>query len=191
MYMRIDIMTDLETLGVQKDSTIFQISAAAFDIKTGIVIDTLNLNIDISKQPIKADGSTIKWWLDTNKELFEELINCEGMSHTDALLQLQYWIRKHKSQGEVYLWGNGILFDNNMIKTQMELLGMEYPIKFRNDRDMRTILELAAIKEGISEHDLRDICKRDELEKHNALHDVLFQIDVVSCCYNILVGENK
>jgi len=79
--MRIDIMTDLETLGVQKDSTIFQISAATFDIETGIVIDTINLGIDISKQPIKADGSTIKWWLETDKELFEKLINRVGMSH--------------------------------------------------------------------------------------------------------------
>jgi len=110
------------------------------------------------------------------------------MSHIDALLKFQYWIREHKSTGEVYLWGNGILFDNNMIKTQMELLGITYPIRYSNDRDMRTILELASHKTHINQYELKGSLHQKR-EKHDAMNDVKSQIEVVCGCYKILIGE--
>jgi hypothetical protein len=66
-HLRLDIMTDIETLGTKQDATIFQISAVAFDIMTGEHISTFNQIADIEKNAIvRVDGSTIKWWLNTN-----------------------------------------------------------------------------------------------------------------------------
>ena len=74
--MRIDIMCDIETLGTKIDSTIFQIAAIAFDIKTGEHIRTFNQTADISQDDnLKVTGSTLIWWLNKDKELFAKLLN--------------------------------------------------------------------------------------------------------------------
>jgi len=59
--MRVDIMTDIETLGTNADSTIIQISAIAFNTMTGEHIAEFNQIADISKNEntINVTGITI------------------------------------------------------------------------------------------------------------------------------------
>ena len=66
--MRTDVMVDIETLGTKEGATIFQIAAVSFDITTGETLDSINLIGDISKyETLTVDGSTLKWWLDTDR----------------------------------------------------------------------------------------------------------------------------
>jgi DNA polymerase III alpha subunit (gram-positive type) len=197
--MRLDIMTDIETLGTNSDSTIIQISAVAFDIKTGEHIAKFNQIADISKNetPIKVTGATIQWWLKTNKELFAELVNGGEFSSEQVLRNFHTWITElmplnelnNRNYNTLYLWGNGILFDNKMIQHQLESIGLTYPIFFRNDRDVRTLVELASMKLGITEKELKERFKDDSLVAHNAYDDVVYQINLAVSCFNELTKQ--
>lgn len=159
---RIDVMVGIETLGNKADSTIFQIGAIAFDIRTGKHLDGFNRFADVekNKEGINVSASTLKWWLKTNKDLFEELLNRGGESSESIVLSFRVWLmglQREYGDKNVYLWGNGILFDNKMLQHQMESYGYSYPIFYRNDRDVRTLLELTSLKTGLSERDKR-IC---------------------------------
>jgi hypothetical protein len=189
--VRLDIMTDIETLGTSSDSTIIQISAIAFDIKTGEHYSQFNQIADVSENesPIKVDGDTIKWWLKTNKELFAELLNSGTYSSEQVLRNFHKWLLElnASSDHDIYLWGNGILFDNKMIQHQLELLGLDYPIFYRNDRDLRTLVELTSIKLGITEKELKTKYSDENLVAHNAFDDVVYQINLATHCFKELV----
>lgn len=188
--MRLDIMVDIETLGNKTDSTIFQIAAVAFDIKTGEHINEFHSIANIAEnEKLNVTGDTLKWWLNTNKELLTDLLN-KGEESSDLLLwRFQEWLSILTLGHKVYFWGNGILFDNKMIQHQLEALGLEYPISFRNDRDVRTILELAALKLGTTEKELRKKYYDSETVAHDAYDDVANQIKLVCACYRELVGS--
>lgn len=187
--MRVDIMTDIKTLGTHSDSTIIQISAIAFDIKTGEHLSKFNQIADITKndKSLKVTGDTIKWWLNTNKELFAELINGGKQSSENVLINFHTWlVRFTEDWKPVYLWGNGILFDNKMIQHQFEQLNLEYPIFYRNDRDLRTLVDLASVKLGITEEELKEKFNDDSLVAHNAFDDVIYQINLAVNCFRVL-----
>jgi hypothetical protein len=191
--MRIDIMTDIETLGTDADSTIFQVSAIAFDIITGEQISEFNQIADISKNEneIKSTGSTLQWWLKTNKKLFSDLLNGGEHSSEDVLRNFHDWIGQFDSEeNSIYLWGNGILFDNKMIKHQMESIGLVYPISYKNDRDVRTLLELASFKMNLTEREIKDFYSDEKELEHNAIDDVKFQIRLAVGCYNALIRSS-
>lgn len=186
---RVDIMTDIETLGKESDSTVFQISALSFDIKTGEILDEFNQIIDIEKEQMKVDGNTIKWWLNTNHNLMKELIlNKNSKPSKDVIKNFYEWISIQSYDiKNVYLWGNGILFDNKMIQTQMKKHEYAYPIFYRNDRDLRTLLDLASHKSKLSEKELKSLVKDKSETEHNALDDCKFQIRLACECYKILI----
>lgn len=184
---RKDIMVDLETLGVNTKSTVFQISAAKFDIRTGEIFETFDVCCDIEKMPVVASGSTLKWWLNTNKELLTRLLNKGECSELEMFQQFHDWMGD--ADKNTFLWGSGILFDNNFIRDKFTSFGMSYPIYYRNDRDVRTILELAVIKSGMSESEFREKFVPENKELHNALNDVLYQVEMVHQCYKTIMGS--
>lgn len=187
--MRIDIMTDIETLGHKTESTIFQISAIAFDINTGEHIAKFNQIADITEnEKMNVTGSTIVWWLNTNKELLTELLNKGEGSSEKLLRDFNQWLLELSLEGELHLWGNGILFDNKMIQHQLESIGLMYPIHYRNDRDVRTIVDLASAKLGITEYELKQKFNDENLIAHDAFDDVQYQINLVFWCYRELIS---
>lgn len=189
--MRADIMTDIETLGIKSNSTVFQVSAVAFDITTGLTYDSFNQIIDISKEDLIADGSTIKWWLNTDKELLSKLINDESaLPAKTVFINFKNWILNQADDlRNIYLWGNGIKFDNVMIDTQMKKYDLEYPIFYRNDRDVRTILELASFKSNLTEEQIKQLVTDKNETKHDAFDDCIYQIRLVKKCWDILIND--
>lgn len=191
---RIDVMVDIETLGNKADSTIFQIGAITFDIRTGECMGGFSRFADVekNKEGIKVSASTLKWWLKTNKDLFEELLSRGVESSETIVLSFRKWImglQREYGDKNVYLWGNGILFDNKMLQHQMESYGYNYPIFYRNDRDVRTLLELTSFKTGLSEKQIKDAVKDNELVAHDAYDDVIKQINIAHKCYKVLVED--
>ena len=177
------IMTDIETLGTSEGSTIFQIAAAAFNMQTGDILGEINLKLDIAKADLKVDGSTLKWWLNTDKELLTNLLNEGDLSEDEMLIQFDKWVRQFENRR---LWGNGILFDNAKLKKAMESIGMEYPIRYNKDRDVRTILALASDITGKSEKEIKKEVEDINHRAHNAIDDVHKQINFVRHCYKLL-----
>lgn len=193
---RIDVMVDLETLGTGIDAVVFQIAAAGFDIETGKTLSEFNEFADISKlekEDGTIDGGTLKWWLSTNKELFSVLINQgDAITARGIFEEFHKWLLKLQNDYErVYLWGNGILFDNAIIRHKLENYGLGYPIFFRNDRDVRTIFELAQINTGETAQEMYDRIYNKELVAHDALNDVINQITLVTECYKILTEGSR
>lgn len=187
--MRRDIMVDIETLGTSSDSTIFQIAAISFDITTGNIHSKFNLIANIAEdESLNVDGSTLKWWLNTDKELLTILLN-KGVGSSKFLLNEFYkWLTNEiSSVKHTYLWGNGILFDNKMIQHQFNNIGLDYPIYYRNDRDVRTIVELTSHKLGITEDELKEKYSDDSLIEHDAYDDCIYQIKLVVNCYHELM----
>lgn len=179
------IMTDIETLGTSEGSTIFQIAAAAFNMETGEIKSEINLKMDISTtEDLNVDGDTLKWWLKTDKELLTKLLEEGSLTEIEMMTQFNEWIESQEDQPK--LWGNGILFDNQKIKHKLELLGLKYPIFYRNDRDVRTILALASAVSGISDYKIRENIEREEEVAHDAMDDVYKQIRLVCYCYELI-----
>lgn len=191
--MRIDIMTDIETLGKGMETTVFQIAACAFDINTGEIHGDFNQIANIKNDSnIPVDGGTLVWWLNTNKELLSELLNSGKYSQKDMFINFKNWIEQlQENAGDsrnIFLWGNGILFDNKLIQSKMKQYDIEYPIFYRNDRDMRTIVELAALKSGVqTEKEFRDMNRGKEYVEHDGFDDVKAQIEVLSKAWNIVM----
>ena len=193
---RIDVMVDLETLGTDFNAVIFQIASAAFDIETGNIVEEFNEFADISKLTDDdgiINGGTLKWWLDTNKELLAELLSKNNAYTPRELLVIYHrWLNELTLEyDEVYLWGNGILFDNAIIRHKFENYGLKYPIFYRNDRDVRTIFELAQIKTGETAKEMHDRIYDKERTAHDAMNDVKNQIALVSECYRILTKGSR
>lgn len=191
---RIDIMVDLETLGTKADSTIFQISAVAFDITSGDHLNIYDRTADISKNEnweMNVSGSTIKWWLNVNKELFTKLLHQGKGSSRELLEDFHEWLSGLGRHFEIHLWSNGILFDNNMIRTQFENMGLQYPVKYKHDRDLRTLVDLTTARLGVSEKDLRGKYYGADLEAHDAFNDVTNQIRLAVACYRILTNNDS
>ena len=194
---RIDIMVDLETLGKGDTPPVIQIAAIAFDIKTGATYGRFESFADISSIN-NIEGDTLSWWLKTNNELLAKLIETgklRGTSEKDCFTQFCEWIYKVAegvglTDEQVFLWGNGILFDNRIIKNKCRQFGLGYPIFYRNDMDVRTIMEMAAFKMGLSDQ----IEFRNTVEHHGTLHnamsDVENQIADVCKAYQVLMSDS-
>ena len=186
---RVDVMLDIETLGIKNNTTIFQLSAVAFDIANGDIISEFDKFIDISSiKNLNVDGSTIKWWLQTNPNLFAELVNNKNaISEIDAYTEFYNWIKELQNKYSVYMFGNGISFDVVKVKTKMEELGLPFPISYKNERDVRTLIDLVCTKNNISEKEYKKLFNSEDLVAHNGLDDCKYQIKYVVYAYNSLI----
>lgn len=191
MKQRIDIMVDLETLGLKQGATIFQIAAAAFDIKTGEIVHTFDKVASIyCTNDLKIEGGTLEFWLNQNRELFFKLQERANGCPNQLVGDFWRWLTKFtdREDTDVYLWGNGILNDNAWLQHAFEENGLDYPIFFRNNRDTRTLREVTELKALILD-------KEFTYEKvgtlHDAMDDVRSQVNMVVAMVNFLAPEKK
>lgn len=195
---RIDIVVDLETLGTRSNAPIFQIGAIAINIKTGEEYGYFNGLCDFQTLE-NIDGGTLKWWLKTNHELFAQLCQ-QGednkLSAKDLISSFVAWIESMQNDvgvDNVYLWGNGILFDNCILRANCEKYKINYPIIYRNDRDLRTIYELAANKIGVADgYTFRETVKiNEERIEHDGLSDARHEAKALIAAEEIIRGTNN
>src|SRR5699024_3593196 len=133
--MRVDVMVDIETLGKSSHSTIFQISAIAFDMEDGGTYSEFNQIADIeqNKLPLHVDGSTLKWWLDTDAGLLRKLLHKGNLSSYDILYNFKMWLlvlQEEYGKENVFLWGKRSIMDNNMILHHLYFIVDEYTINY-------------------------------------------------------------
>lgn len=181
MKERIDIVVDLETLGLGDNAPIIQIAAVVFNIWTGDIIEEFNVHVKLPDD-FRIQTNTLKWWLSTDPSLLKSILDQGEFDLSQTLVSFQYLIYKY---GEVYLWGNGSNFDNRILKHQMESEGITYPIEYYNDRDMRTLMDV--VEPGMKNS---DFAKKYGIKlpetKHDALSDCRYEAELITCAWKFI-----
>lgn len=202
----IDVMLDIETLGVADDAQVIQISAGAFDLESTVSelsdMKTFDCVLDLSTlgDTITVEQGTLKFWTsDTSNAsvLYRMLTNDNGVTEQIMVEKFHKWLLylidsyefRRLTLVEIRLWGNGIIFDNVKVENLFKKYGLESPIKFYNHRDVRTIVELVADKLHTDVDTYRGQYAYG-IEKHNAIHDVLYQARYVTHAYQDLMNNN-
>lgn len=192
---RIDVMLDIETLGKNDCPPVFQLVAKAFDIRTGKILSTFKGNCDITTSKSEVEDETILWWTKTNFKLFIKLITdgvLSGKTEDKMIQDFVAWFNSLECENvNKFLWGNGVNFDNRIILAKCKQYNIIYPVFYRNDMDMRTLIEVAAMKMGFDDQKAyRDAMKFEGIA-HDANCDVDNQIKHVCRAYNDLIKPLK
>ena len=158
-----DIMVDLETLGTKPDALIIAIGAVAFDNR--MVRGTFYRTIDWQSAADfggKVDMSTIRWWFGQSDEARKAILK-DGSPIVLVLSEFTDWLGQYDN---VTIWGNGATFDNVILGTAYNRLGIEKPWKYNADRCYRTVKELYP-----------EVPRVKPSVAHNALADALAQAE--------------
>jgi len=177
------MMLDLETMGLGGRSAIVSIGAVAFDPESGVLGESFYTNVDLSsciEYGLEVDGTTVAWWITQSSDAKRSLFK-DAKPLDEALKAFTQFLRQFE---KVKVWGNGLGFDNVIIKNAYAAVSQERPWNDFQDRDMRTIVDMTEsihgkqtfVKEGVA---------------HNALDDAVNQAKFVSHCYQILKCNNS
>lgn len=186
----LDIMVDLETLGLGGNATIIQIAAIPFNLETGEVFtdefDTLINPISCVKAGLKINGGTVEWWLTQEKHVVEKVFVkaiTEGVTIHDALNKFNDFLKeqktKHNAQS-IRIHSNGILADARWLTDAYTATGIKQGWTYYEDNDVRTLVDLGSRLLNFNP-------KKDmpfEGDKHVARQDVLHQIKYCTAIYS-------
>lgn len=177
----LDVMLDLESMGLDPDSAIIAIGAVEFDMTTLEMGATFYQNIHLAdsvKQGRKMDAGTVLWWMGQSDEARRALMySAEPLLH--VLDKFEGWLECAGSPDQVRLWGNGPSFDNAMLASTFRSVGRKAPWRYWNDRCFRTISGMYPSVE------------RDERTgvHHNALDDAKDQVQHIFKIRKYLSGR--
>jgi hypothetical protein len=169
-----NFMIDIETLSTRSNATIVSIGAIKFDRKNPTPelkdMKTFYTKIDIDsckEKGMHVDDSTIQWWGKQDPQIrWEALENKDGrVSINEALQTLRDFI-EHNSEKAPLIWANGDDFDCVILAEAFRLCYMPTPWKFWDTRDVRTVLDLAGIKQY----------QLPKVDKHHPVNDCWRQI---------------
>jgi len=192
----IDIMLDLETIGLCDNAVITQLSAVAFSFSNNIpFLDEFNQHIGIKnsiQKGLKIDGASMEWWFKQPEQLYKDVFLSAMLSDVplDSVLNnFTSWIKKLKEthgldhKTNINVWGNGALADNKWIRQAYNVCNLDAPWGFYEDRDVRTLVELG---KRFFDYDYKKVTFNGTA--HNALDDCKHQIKY---CMEIYQTFNK
>lgn len=178
-------MLDIETLGKGDDATVFQISAIAFNLFTGQYLDEIpyfNEVADIEKNNIlNVDGSTLKWWLRTDKQLLTELLHKGEKSTNEILVDFYEWLLdriKDYGKENVYLWGYGIF---EVLKKEKQEL--EEKLKSEQKR-LREII--GSYKRKLEDRPSKRACLREGYDQDRNSHYKVYVVQDIPVDLDII-----
>lgn len=154
-------MLDLETMGTGYNAAICSIGAVKFSLDKGIVDEfycTINAK-DCVANGLVVEEATVNWWLKQPREVMAALTK-DTKSLKDGLALFSKWF----GTKSLDTWGNGATFDNVIIQSAYEAVGIRRPWKYWNDRCFRTIKNIIVVDEETREGTY-----------HNALDDAKHQ----------------
>jgi DNA polymerase III epsilon subunit-like protein len=155
-----NVMIDIETLGVQPGCAILSIAAVKFDHAK--VIDTQYNRISVESNHdagLSCYLPTVEWWINQPAESQAELKNKDRVS-IDALDDFL------AVDEEIQMWANSPSFDLEILRFAYAKINKDPPYKYYNERCYRTLKSLRL-----------DIDFTPPRIKHHALHDAIAQAE--------------
>jgi len=162
MMACIDVSLDLETMGNGPDAAIIAIGAVEFSLETGQLGQEFYEVVDLESS-VSAGGtitpSTVLWWMQQSDEA-RKVFERKGEQISTTLHHFTGWVYQLNGVRNVCIWGNGAAFDNVILRTAYERLGLKPPWNFWDDRCFRTIKalhpEVEFVKSGVAHNALDD-----------------------------------
>ncbi|MBH0066763.1 3'-5' exonuclease [Pseudoalteromonas sp. NZS100] len=179
-----DVMTDVESMGTGSNAALVSIGACFFDPMTGDIGAGFEVSIDLTSSATlcEMDADTVLWWLKQDDEARQKLLAHDVLPLAEALGEFDQWVSQIEDIDTRNIWGNGATFDNTIIRNAYKACDMQAPWQFRNDRDVRTIVDLGRRLFNFDP-------KTDmpfEGTRHNALDDAIHQAKYVSAIFQKL-----
>lgn len=133
-----NVMLDIETYGLAPGSVIKTIGAVKFALAEGkpTILDRFYNRISVESSDsagLKMDAATVEWWLQQSDQARAEMVKPgEVLSSV-----LKYFALFLGFDAEV--WGNGVGFDNTLLRVAYNAVRVECPWKHTADKCYRTI----------------------------------------------------
>lgn len=159
-----NVMIDLETMGIRPNAAIVAIGGLFFDerrtYKEFYTPVSLQSCID---HGLSVSQSTVDWWAKQPAETRATWDVPNAPSLLTALTMFCDFVR----DVTIKPWGNGVDFDMVVLKSAFEAVGAEPPWKYYNQRDFRTIRDLFPVT-GV-----------ERTGAHTALGDCKYEVNVL------------
>jgi hypothetical protein len=144
----IQVMIDLETMGVESNSVICSIGAVKFDITKSSfkdsVLDEFYCTVDAldcKRHGLVFTQTTLDWWAKQDPQTLK-LLRKDNVSLMEALERFSKWY----GGKSLPTWGNGAAFDNVILENAYKAVGLTRPWLPWDDRCYRTIKNLLSTK---------------------------------------------
>lgn len=155
-----ECMLDLETLGKGPSACLLSIGAVIFDADG--IVDTFHVYVDPEDHASHGgvvDASTVMWWMDPQRAEAREVMMAvdaaDRLPLNTALVRFAQWLG-----GDRPVYGCGPAFDNTILRSAYEMVGLPPPWEFWNDRCYRTIRsehrEVPVVRQGVFHNALDD-----------------------------------
>lgn len=167
-----NIMCDLETLATEENAAIISIGLVYFDIDKQTLGDELyiKLSLDAIYEQIGKDRllslNTLVWWMQQSDAVRDVWSDSDNKANNDEVISMINSFLK-KSEGKIKLWGNGVTFDNMILRSYFKTFNYTPPWHFTGDMCYRTIKTLLGYKANLqrigTQHNALDDAKTQAL----------------------------
>ena len=182
------VMLDLETLGTGSNSVIVSAGLVEFDLETGATGDHIKLSFNLLDQLLNGaeiDKDTLTWWQSQStsaKELLKQSSTTKPIEET--LKELSAFLATLPARApNISLWGNGCTFDNVILRNLYKRSGIQFPLAFWQDKDVRTLAQLVDYDKVV------ELTGPFQGTKHDPINDCRHQIKMCKNAYDLLTKQ--
>ncbi|WPH65957.1 hypothetical protein Mulvp2_10 [Enterobacter phage Mulvp2] len=174
---------DMETLSTEHNAALLSIGAVICDFNTGQQVDTFYANITPESSiaaGLDVSESTKAWWAKQGQAA-QDVLSVDQRPLRDVLVDFTKWLAGH---GVQYAIGNGPRADNQWLESACKAIGMQSPIKYWGDLDMRTLTFIGTHILGLDHwhNTFKGV-------KHNALHDAINEAEFCNAVFQKLINR--
>lgn len=174
---------DEETLSTEHNAALLSIGAVICDFNTGQQVDTFYANITPESSiaaGLDVSESTKAWWAKQGQAA-QDVLSVDQRPLRDVLVDFSQWLAGH---GVQYAIGNGPRADNQWLESACKAVGMQSPIKYWGDLDMRTLTFIGTHILGLDHWH-----STFKGVKHNALHDAINEAEFCNAVFQKLINR--
>ena len=181
------LMLDLETLGTSDNALITTVSAVQFDLESGLVGKQFEMAINWKEQEKNnaiIDACTVNWWLKQNPQALSAMMRLEQQPLKYFFTKFNEFLNETFGDklNDVQMWGNGVTFDNILIRNLYKRHDEEFPLPYWCDVDVRTLLALCPVNVK-KQVDFVDT-------EHKGIDDCLYQIKYCTLANKLITKSN-